>query len=164
MSTEIQPADPRLRSRWLVLLTLAAALGAVGLLTLDDFLRELHGLAARSHSAAAAQAKIAVRALLASIAAGGVLLSLLLARVSWRTLRAERYPPPGARVLSDTRIHRGRPARRRGQAGLALASLTLLFTLLVVTRAHQVFAGLLDTRLKPTVIDFEPAPDPSPGR
>ena len=158
MSVEIQPADPRLRFRWLVLLTLAAALGAAGLWILDGYLQELHGLADESPAAAAAQAKTYARAFLAILAAGGFFLSLYLARVSWRTLRAERYPPPGARLLSDTRIKRGRPARRRGQAGLALSVLTLLLTFAVVERAHRVFSDLLDTRLKPTRIDFQPPP------
>jgi hypothetical protein len=155
VSAEIQPADPRLRTRWLVLLTLAAALGAIGLLSLDGYLKELHGLASQSPAAAATQARGFARAILAAIAAGGVLLSLVLARDSWRTLRTERYPPPGARVLSDTRIRHGRAARRRGQAGLALSVLTLLLTVFIVARAHRVFSHLLETRLKPTPINFE---------
>lgn len=153
MSPEVQRADPRLRFRWLVLLTLAAALGAAGILRLDDYLTDLHVVAVEAQPAAAEKVRFAVRAILTLIAGGGVLFSLYLGWISWRTLRHERYPPPGARVLSDTRIYRGQPARRRGQAGLALAALTLVLTLAVVARTQRVFDRLLNTDLKPTRVE-----------
>ncbi len=152
-SPDLQRADEGLRIRWLAVLTLVAALGAAGILRLDDYLGELHTVVAAAQPAAAAKARLAVRAILAVIAAGGVLFSLYLGRLSWRTLSSERYPPPGARVFSDTRIYRGPAARRRGQAALALALLTLLLTLAVVARADQVFGRLLEVKLKPTRVD-----------
>ncbi len=153
-SPDLQRADEGLRIRWLAVLTLVAALGAAGILRLDDYLGELHTVVAAAQPAAAAKARLAVRAILAVIAAGGVLFSLYLGRLSWRTLSSERYPPPGARVFSDTRIYRGPAARRRGQAALALALLTLLLTLAVVARADQVFGRLLEVKLKPTRVEI----------
>ena len=160
---EFQPADQRLRIRLLILSMLLAALGAIGLLALDHYLTGLQALAAEARPLAAAKVGQVVRAILALLAAGGVGLSLYLGRTSWRTLRSERYPPPGARVLSDTRIRRGRPARHRGQAGLALAALTLLLTVAIAWRANQVFSRLLDPTLKPTPIDFKERPGESPA-
>ncbi len=153
LEPEIQHADERLRTRWLILLTLTAALGAAGILRLDDYLTELHTVAAGAQPAAMVKARYAARAILALIAVGGVLFSFYLGWISWRVLRHERYPPPGAQVLSDTRIYRGRSARRRGQAGLALAVLTLLLTLGVVARANRVFGRLLEVTLKPTRVE-----------
>lgn len=136
------------------MLTLVAALGAAAILFLDDYLRELHTLAAAVDPESVARARLAVRAVLAVIAVGGVLFSLYLGRISLRILSHERYPPPGGRVFSDTRILHGRPARRRGQAALALAVLTLVLTLAVVARAQQVFDRMLDVTLKPTRIEI----------
>ncbi len=155
MSSEIQPADERLRFRLLLLMTLAAALGAVCLHGLDDYFTELHSLAVEAQPAAAMKAKRLVLAILGLATAGSTLFSLYLGRVSWRILRSGRFPPPGARVLSDTRVCHGRRARRRGLAGLALALLTLGLTVAIVARGYRIFDRLFDTTLKPTRIDFE---------
>ncbi len=149
-SPEIQRADERLRIRWLILLMLAATLGAAGILRLDDYFTRLHAVATEAQPAAMAKAKHVIRSILAAGAAAGALFSLYLGQASFRIYRSERYPPPGARVLSDTRICRGRPARRRGQVGMVLSLLTLLLTLAVVILANRVFTRLLDTTLKPT--------------
>ncbi len=156
MSPEIQSADPRLRIRLLVLLALAAALGAAGILYLDSYLTELHTLVLREPGEAVAKTRRAVLALLALVATGGVLFSLYLGRISWRTLSSERYPPPGTRVINDTRIHHGRQARRRGQAGLALSALTILLTFMVMLRAHRAFDRLLFPVLKPIQVEVSP--------
>ena len=71
MSPEIQRADERLRIRWLLLLTLAAALGAAGILRLDGYFDELHTLMAESPPAAAEKIQPVVRALLALMGAVG---------------------------------------------------------------------------------------------
>ncbi len=154
MSPEIQPADERLRIRLLILLTLAAVLGGAGLLGLDSHLSELQTLASEAQPVAAAKAKPVVLATLALMTAAGVLFSIHLAMVSWRTVRGERYPPAGTRVISDTEVCHGHRARRRGYTGLALALLMLWLTVAIAARAHRVFGGLLDTTLKPTAVDY----------
>ncbi len=156
MSPEIQPADARLRIRVLLAMTLLAAAGTAGLLVLDGYLDKLDS-GGTGKPLAAERALAVVRWFLALMAAGGVMLGLYLGWISWRTLRSERFPPPGVRVISDTRIRRGREARRHGQAGLALAAATLLLTVFVALRAHRLFASLLDTSLKPTPFDLPAA-------
>ncbi len=148
----------------LILLTLAAVIGAAGLLGLDKYLTELNSLPVAAQPVAAAKAKRIVYAILALMTTAGLLFSLFLARVSWRVVRGERYPPPGARVLSDTAVCYGRRARRRGQAGLVLALLILLLTVAVAARGHQVFSRLLDTTLQPTRVELGglPARPPRP--
>ncbi len=158
MSPEIQPADAGFRVRVLLAMTLLAAIGAAGLLYLDAYLDDLDS-GGTGRLLAAERALAAVRWFLALMAAGGMLLGLYLGWISWRTLRSERFPPPGARVLSDTRVLRGRQARRRGQAGLVLAAATLLLTVFVALSADRLFARLLDTSLKPTPFDL---PERSP--
>ena len=150
---EVQRADPRLRVRVLLCMMLVAALGAAAILYLDAYLTELHTLVFEAKPEALDRARHAVFALLALIAAGGALFSLYLGRISWRTLRSERYPPPGTRVISDTEVHRGLEARRRGQAGLVLAALTLVLTMTIVSRAHRAFDQMLSPPLKPTQLD-----------
>ena len=45
-------------------------------------------------------------------------------RVGARTIRAERFPPPGFAVVRNTRVLRGQSARRRGRPAQALAAAT----------------------------------------
>ena len=139
MSAEIQRADARLRVRFLILMTIVALLGAVGILQLNAYLVELHALAGRAQPLAAEKALRAVHTVLGLLTAGAALLSLHLGWFSWRTLSSGRFPPPGARVISDTRIHRGLQARRRGQAGLAIATLTILLTTVVIRQTERLF-------------------------
>ncbi len=158
----MQTADPGLRVRFLLGMILLAAIGAAGILSLEDSLARLHTPAAAPHPETIALARMAVRIFLAVVIAGGTLFSLYLASVSWRTITSERYPPPGTRVISDTRVRHGQPARRRGQAGLALAILTLLLTAVVTARASRIFGRLLATAAPSEQTGQPTARSPSP--
>ncbi len=147
---EIQPADPRFRKRFLIATILIMLLIAVGLHGLNEYLLDLHALAKNAQSLAAGKAMLAVRIVLGLVFAGGTVLGLQLARTSWRTIESERFPPPGARMVSDTRIRRGRDARRQGWMGLIMAILILLLTLATTLWAHAIFQDLLYTKLRPT--------------
>ncbi len=163
MSPQIQQADEKLRIRWLVGLTVLATIGAVCILRLDDYLSELHTLVAAAQPDAPERAKAAVRWVLTAIVGAGSLFSLYLGWLSWRIVSSERYPPPGSRVLSDTRILSGAPARHRGLAGLLMAALTLLLTLAVAARAHRVFNRLLTPALRPTPVEVGTSTDRAPA-
>ncbi|MEM7350575.1 MAG: hypothetical protein AAF657_07200 [Acidobacteriota bacterium] len=155
MSVDIQPADPRRRVRFLLAMVSFAFLIALGLLYLDAYLRDLHGLAQNAQPLAAAKAERVVQIVFGLLACGALALSLYLGRTSWRTLQAERYPPPDARVISDTRIRRGPAARRQGQLGLVLAVLTFVLAIVVLFLAHRLLQPLLDSSLKPTPFSLE---------
>ena len=161
MSAEIQPADPRLRIRLLILMTVVALLGALGVLLLNAYLVGLHDLGPQLQPLAAEKAMRAAHAFFAVLLAAAVGFSLYLGRVSRRILASGRFPPPGYQVISDTRVRHGRQARRCGQAGLAAAALTVLLTALVLWQADRLLRQLLDTSLKPTI--YSPAELPAPG-
>ncbi len=161
MSEEIQRADPRLRIRLLIVMTIVALLGALGILGLDAYLGRLHALGPQLQPLAAEKAMDAARGFLAVLIVGAGAFSLYLASISRRVLAAGRFPPPGHRVISDTRIRRGRQARRAGAAGLGLAALTLLLTAAVAWQADRLFRQLLDSTLKPTI--YSPAEPPAGG-
>lgn len=166
MTLEIQPADPVLRRRFLIGAIAGVLVIAVGLNVLDAYLTGLHELALTAQPLAAAKAMRAVRIVLGLVVAGAVLLAGSLARTAWRTLESERFPPPGARMVSDTRIRRGREARRQGYAGLVMAGLILLLTAAIALAADALFRDLLSTKLRPTPFDVPDEPierSPGPG-
>ncbi len=164
MTHDIQPADPQLKRRFLLGMTGLAILIALGIHALDAYLLELHVLAQDAQPTAAAKAQDLIRMVLALLIAGTAALCLYLARSSWQTLKSERFPPPGTRVLSDTPIRRGAQARRYGQAGLLVAVLVMLVTVVVATQASRLLGKSFDTQLKPTPVFFDETPPPSiPG-
>ena len=111
---QIQAADPERRKRVLGLLVVLALLAVLGVLRLEAYLEELRSLAQTSPPEATAKALAVSRLFLAVVAGVAVVLAAYLGRLSWRTLAARRYPPPGMRVISDTRIVRGPRARLYG--------------------------------------------------
>ncbi len=155
MDPEIQPADPEQRKRVLIAMMVLALLIALGLNTLDAHLVDLQALAQESYTTAALKARLAVRWVLGLISASALGLSGYLASTSWRTLKHLRYPPPGTKVMSDTRIRRGKDARNHGRAGLILAGLTLMLTVAVLLLASNRVNSLLDTSLRPTPVSFD---------
>ena len=82
MSVEIQRADPRLRIRFLILMTIVAALGAAGILYLDAYLSSLHTLGPLLKPMATEKAMRAVQAFLAVLIAAAGSFSLYLGWLS----------------------------------------------------------------------------------
>lgn len=108
--TEIQPADPAARRRAVRIGAAVALIGAAAVWLVDRRLeRALDPLAAGGDPAAA----------MATVLAAGAVLGLgLLAIALWmvafarRIEQAERFPPPGTRVVQDTAVRHGAAARR----------------------------------------------------
>ncbi len=152
---QIDVADPERRKKVLGLLVLVSLLAVFGVLRLDAYLVELRELAATDPAAAAAETLAVSRLFLAAIAGGAAVLAVYLGRLSWRTLANRRYPPPGMRVISDTRVVRGRRARRYGWGLLALAVVICAAGLFVSYRADRHLLALLRPGLEAT--DVSPA-------
>jgi hypothetical protein len=111
MQPEIVPADRRLRALSLLAAVLIAAAGMAVIWVLRGELREIKALAEDDRAAAVEKmlrltAAVAWVSGLSFVAAGAWI--WWLAR---RTYRAERFPPPGMRVVRDTRVRTGTAAR-----------------------------------------------------
>lgn len=138
----------------MVVMTSVAILIALGLHSLDAYLLDLHILAQDAQPIAAAKVQTLIRIVFVLFLVGTTALCLYLARSSWKTLKNERFPPPGSRVLSDTTIRHGLQARRYGQAGLVAAILLMLLTVVIAYQASRLMERSLSTSLKPTVTNF----------
>ncbi len=152
---EMQAADPARRRRVLGLLAVVGLLAVIWVLCLQVHLVDLRELAHSDAAEAAARTLAASRLFFAAIAAGAAVLAAYLGRLSWRTLASRRYPPPGMRVISDTRVARGPRARRYGWGLLALAVVILAAGLFVSIRADRHLQALLRPSLEAT--DLRPS-------
>jgi hypothetical protein len=103
MTDQVIPGDPVLRRRAVTLLLAAAVIGALVLTIVSGHLRQVSSVA------------ILQRWLWGTVAlasGGGVAFGAYLAWLARQVLLAGQFPPPGRRVIRDTRLRRGRAARR----------------------------------------------------
>ena len=144
MTEDIQPADRRLRTilvgvaSVVVLLTIA-----LFVYVLPSYLDYLKGLLHERPSQGKAEFQQLIDIfILASVLCSAALV-VYLALVARQVLSSGRSPPPGARVLVDTRILTGAAATRRGKGMLLAAALIVLLVWPGLLYMHSVFTGML---------------------
>lgn len=131
---EVQRADPTTRRRALVATVLIALIGWAAYVGLQDWLGGIREFDPARQRVALEKALVwATWAALLPVA----LYAVWMWRYGTRVRRAARFPAPGARVIRDTPVLHGPPARLRGTVlRLLAAALGLLTagTLVVVYR------------------------------
>jgi hypothetical protein len=97
-------------------------LGTVAYIATDRFIEDLEQLARGDPDLAVERAGLAIRAV--GLTLGGLLAgsAVWLTHLSFRIRRAERFPPPGVRLIREARILTGSKARARAQLGIILAA------------------------------------------
>jgi hypothetical protein len=125
MST-IQKADPGARRKAIWVICATTLLGVCTILALESFQEEFQSLLERNIDFLVKNSIIVflVSWVLVSpvLAAGTYLLS-----IGNRTVRAQRFPPPGYAVVRDTHVIGGSQGRQRGRV-IQWLSLLLLFS------------------------------------
>ena len=148
--SEIQPGDPVLRRKMLIVLGILCLVSVLGVLSLDSYLGHLQEVArTTSLEEAAEKTHRVARVVLAALSLGTVVMALYLAVLAARILKHRRFPPPNTRVISDTKVLSGLPARAYGWASLILALLLLVVGVLLPLRAEKILERQLDPRLRP---------------
>ena len=128
MSNDMLRADPRLRRRTIGILVAAAVLCVAAVLV---FQRWMLGVADEVQSLDALVPRLQTWTALALTGSALCLavLAWLAARSGRRACQSEQWPLPGARVIRDTPMRRGAPARRVGRllqvTALALIALAI---------------------------------------
>lgn len=137
MDSEIQPADPEFRKIVVLSLTIVGSFAVVAAVLLEHHLGNLQILGMSSVADAAEGMRFAARSVFAIIALGATLAAAYMGWLSMRIYRSERFPPPGGRVIADTRILRGAAAKRYATMGFITVALFLLAAVLIPWRGEQ---------------------------
>ena len=111
MTSTIVPADKGLRRRLLVALAIVSVLAGVGLAYIIDSVHAVARLAEADPAAAWRTLRRLSWWLGIALAASGGLFLAYLTVLAARIIRSDRFPPSGMRVVRDTRLRTGRPAR-----------------------------------------------------
>src|SRR5512132_248213 len=140
---DIVRGDPALRRRMLFLLPLVLLLGVVALATAPRATRLLL-LWLQQSPETGQHAVLAMLAFAAPFTLAAWLVGVDAVRRSIRTLRARRFPPPGMRVVSDTRVMHGTMARAFGMVGLSLGAALLTAGTMLPFLAYRIGVVLRD--------------------
>ena len=112
MSDRVAPADRRLRWWSLLAVCVAAALGVVVLVAVRNALLEIHVQHEQGVPVELERAVRLIRALAVAGSAGALGSALWFWLLGTRILRCGAYPPPGMKVIKETRVKEGDAARR----------------------------------------------------
>ena len=133
---EILRADPRLRRQAMILLVVVTALGSAAIQWLLPWANATVEEAVRSGMPRSAVCKSTL-AVLSVFAFAVAAFGLHTARMGRRIRAAGQFPLPGARVIRDTRVIRGRAADMLGRAQTFLgAALIVLCAALVALTSY----------------------------
>lgn len=146
----IQPADLGLRRKVLGALALVALVGCYGVVRLEAYFQKVQLLAKSDLVQAAEKAQRVSDVLFLVLAVGMVVFGGYLLRLSLRVLKTRRFPPPGTRVISDTKVLQGKVARIYGGTLLVLSLAILVAAVVVPWTAAQKVQKVLTITLEPT--------------
>jgi hypothetical protein len=147
--SEVLRADPGLRRVAIAMGAAVLVLGTLGVGYLRAAIEATEVLARTAPEAAAWRVIAICLVCITIVTILPLVVGIDIVRRSVRTIRAERFPPPGARVLVDTKVIRGRPARLLGLIFLGLGAVLIAVTLLPPIRAYQLLRSCPASPLNP---------------
>jgi hypothetical protein len=136
---EIQPADPGARRRVLLGVVAVAAACVAGYFVLQRWLAGLRGLDP-AHIQQALERGLLVASWTALVPAA--VLAACVWRYGARVHASGRFPAPGSKVIRDTPVLHGEPARLRGTVLKVLAAFLLLLAGGTLIAAYRLIARL----------------------
>jgi uncharacterized membrane protein SpoIIM required for sporulation len=126
MDADLIPADKVLRKKVILFLLIAVLTALVLEPHLKAYMDQMSRLSKEDSNLALEKTMLlltwSLRVVFVALVGMGVYL-ILLAR---RTLRSDQYPPPGMRVIRETRLRKGTQAKRAALSLIVLASLLMV--------------------------------------
>ncbi len=122
MLAETQSPDSGARRRVAILVLTITFLGALAIFVTTQYIDQTKLLLEEDPERALRRFGYALRTLAALLALLLFALAGWLYRLSRQARIAQRFPPPGARVLHETRVLRGEEARKRAGLGMIISA------------------------------------------
>jgi len=118
---EIQKADPAARRQAVLVIIIGAAVGALLIAGFEHFREPLLKWLSSEPAETLRRAKLAAYVSAFVLTVPVIAFAIYLWLLGVKVLRAQRYPPPGLRVIRDTPVIGGRDAVIRGRVIQVLA-------------------------------------------
>jgi hypothetical protein len=132
MNQDIVPADKEFRKRFIIFLVLIVIVFAVTILSMKSYLDQMAQLTRENPDLAAKKAMFLLKwwmGLGSLPILGLAVYQILLAR---RVLKSGQFPPPGMKVVRDTKIKTGGKAKKVALSLIVLSSIIIVITLFLV--------------------------------
>jgi hypothetical protein len=132
MSQDIVPADKEFRKRFIVFLMLIVIVFVVTILSMKSYLDQMEQLRREDPGLAGKKVVLLLKwwmGLGSLPILGLAVYQIILAR---RVLKSGRFPPPGMKVIRDTKIQTGAKAKKRAISLIVLSSIIIVITLFLV--------------------------------
>jgi hypothetical protein len=123
---DVLKADRGLRNRLLFFLIVFSAAGAAVIFGFERYLEQVMA-SAEDHPEQAIREVFQLLQLSSLMGGAGlVVFGLYYGRFSMKVVSTGRFPPPGTKVIRDTRVQTGKAASLRGWAGIAVSGALIL--------------------------------------
>lgn len=142
MNDSVMHADKKLRKQLLVLILLLIPAGLFLIQILSANVEDIKTLAATDIDQAVAKLRNLVTIFAVANAVFSVAFGLYAVSIAIRILKSEQFPPPGMRVIRDTRIRTGKKAKTMGMLMIFMA-IILLSTNLISWYLHVLVDQLI---------------------
>jgi hypothetical protein len=146
MSQNIVPADKEFRKRFIIFLGLIAIVFVVAILSMKNYLDQIAEQTRGNPDLAVEKALVLLKWWLGlgSLPILGLgLYQILLAR---KVLKTGQFPPPGMKVVRDTKIRTGNKAKKAAISLIVLSSIVIAITLFLVYWPYALEKKLLKKR------------------
>jgi len=132
MSQDIVPADKEFRKRFIVFLMLIVIVFVVTIVSMKSYLDQMEQLRREDPGLAGKKVVLLLKwwmGLGSLPVLGLAVYQIILAR---RILKSGRFPPPGMKVIRDTKIQTGAKAKKVAISLIALSSIIIVIILFLV--------------------------------
>jgi len=127
MNQDVVPADKTLRKKFFIFLGLSVIAGLIIVLYFNEYLEQIKQISEKNPELAFKKSMFALKVSLGLVSLLLLMTGLYSIVLARKTLRSGQYPPPGMRVIKDTRLRTGAQARRAGVFLIVLSCILILF-------------------------------------
>ena len=127
MNSGIVPADKNLRKKFFIFLGLLVIAVFIILPYFNKYLEQIKQVSNENPEAAFKKSMFVLKATLGFVSFLLVMTGIYSMSLARRTLKSGQYPPPGMRVIRDTRLRTGTQAKRAGILLIALSWILIIF-------------------------------------
>jgi hypothetical protein len=127
MNSGIVPADKNLRKKFFIFPGLLVIAVFIILPYFNEYLDQIKQVSKENPEVASEESMFVLKATLGFVSFLLVMTGIYSMSLAGRTLKSGQYPPPGMRVIRDTRLRTGTQAKRAGISLIALSCILIIF-------------------------------------
>ena len=127
MDQDIIPADKELRKKFIIFIVLVTIVAIIIEPYIKGYLDQIEQLSSKDPEIAFKKSMFILKVALGLVSLLLLSMGVYFVLLARKTLRSGQYPPPGMRVIRDTRLRTGTQAKRVAISFIVLSCILILF-------------------------------------